>query len=189
VGAVPVAVLRLGVAVDEVPAGEDVGSEVGVRRVDARVDHGHRHLLRAGGEVPGDGRFDVAQAPFAVVERVVRRRVQRARVVGLGVEHALALLEIADGVAHGHARLGIIDLEPLNRERPVALDARVAADVRALRLRSVGREAHEDAGDRLRARCRRHEEEHRTRHDQQAAHDRSPGRVPAYRWVGYAGKD
>ena len=174
VRAVPVAVVGLGVAVDEVPAVDvvdapvavvveavrlapgarlarvrpQVGAEVRVRRVDPGVDHGHRHLRRPGRDVPRLGRADGAHVPLVGEQRVVRHRGLADHVIGLGVDHAVHALEVSDGGADADAGLGVDELEAAYGERGVALDVRRGAHVGALLRRRVGGEANDHAGDR-----------------------------------------
>ena len=180
VRAVPVAVLGLRIAVDEVPAVDvvdppvavvieavrlapgarlarvrpKVGAQVRVRRVDPGVDHGHRHLRRPGREVPRLGRADGHQPPLVGEQRVVGSGGLVHDVIGLGVEDAVHALEVRDRGADADARLGIDDLEPAYRERGVALDVRPGPHFGALRRRRIGPEAHEHARHRVRAGCR-----------------------------------
>ena len=181
VGAVPIAVVGLRVAVDEVPAVDvvdepvavvveavrvaagarlarvrpQVGAEVRVRRVDPGVDHGHRHLRGPGRDVPRLGRADGAHVPLVGEQRVVRHRGLADHVIGLGVDHAVQTLEVSDGGADADAGLGVDELEAAYGERGVALDVRRRAHVGALLRRRAGGEANDHAGDRRRAWSRR----------------------------------
>ena len=97
-GAVVVVIVRISVVVDEVPSmkvvdvavpvvvdavvgnfagvGPDVGLEVGMVEVDARVDDGHHDRRIAQGECPSTGRIDpvgTREAPQFVEPRVGRQ--------------------------------------------------------------------------------------------------------------------
>jgi hypothetical protein len=69
---VAVGVVRVRVAVDEVGAGGDVAGQIGVRGVDAGVDHRDQHA-GAGRDGPRLRRADHVEVPLQRPQRVVRR--------------------------------------------------------------------------------------------------------------------
>ena len=80
-------IVAVNVADEAVVAGvgvrPDVGRQVGMVVVDARVDHGHDDLRAAGGDVPGCLGVDRAEGPEVAVQGIVGHR--------LGLPHRVLL--------------------------------------------------------------------------------------------------
>ena len=141
VGAVPVVVGRVIVIVGEVVAwGDDLGGEVGVRPVDARVEDGDDHSgiaqsrvpcgrgldVGAGGHLGPDVVADIEDpAPVTKVvligneERVVGRIGQAGPVVGPGLLDVAVTAEHGQGLGHG---------KPVRRPDAVNADLRDQPD-------------------------------------------------------------
>ena len=184
--AVVVEAVRLAPAARLARVGPHVGGEVRMGRIDPGVDHGDGHLGRAGRDVPGLGRADGGHVPLVGEQRVVRRGGLAHDPIGLGVDHAVHVLEVRDGGADADARRGIDELEPAHGERRVALDVCPRAHVGALLRRRIGGEADDHARDGLRAGGRRPSglgRSHACRQGQQHSQRRDdpcrPGRHPA----------
>jgi len=95
----PVAVVVDAVPGDFTRVGPDVGRQVGVCVVDARIDHAHDDLAAAGGDVPGLGRVDVGVVGSAGLAGVVQAPEPGIlRVVGDGLEHVDGVQLVAGDV-------------------------------------------------------------------------------------------
>ena len=108
----------------------DLRAQIGMRPVDAGVDHRDRHVRAARGDVPRLGRIDVGvgsaagavdrlarvvQSPRIAERRIVRQRVDRDHGVRLGVAHARVLAQRRDrgvDVARREVRERAVDLLP-----------------------------------------------------------------------------
>ena len=166
-GAVPVVVGRVVVVVGEVVAGgDDLGGEVGMGHVDARVEDGDDDLGVALGRVPGGRRLDVgagrhlrldaradvedaaavAQVVLVVQEiGVVGDVGQAGPVVGPGRLDVAVAAEHGQGLADGNARGGVhaVDADPgdpADGRKAVGPEESVGIGVL-----DVGAEADEDA--------------------------------------------
>ena len=83
----------------------DVGGQVGMSIIDARVDDRDHHLRRTGCRVPCSRGLDGFHAPQVRVQGVIGLRLKPLQVIGLGVKHLGLLAVKCDRVCHAQPLL------------------------------------------------------------------------------------
>jgi hypothetical protein len=170
VRAVPVLVGGVVVAVHVVVARQEVRGEVGVRRVHARVEHGHdraaadarvprlghvRVRVRGTGH-PADRLARVEQRPELREVRVVRHERGMPDRVRLGVQDVRVALERSLRHRDRLPRIDRHELHPLQGQRVLEVGARVFTRVEAAGRGRVVVETDDQLPGRIRRHCHAH---------------------------------